>query len=252
MISETEFAQRYTSLWHQVLPMADSIVRRINVSYEQFAPTLTSKANPRRRAYVNELAFRIFAHSSRDGILRQPKPDVDALAELEQSTAFFISRLRSADEISQPDLAEREEALLISRRLFTYFAMHEATNPLSFAPKFAGCGILNTCVGDIVAEPTLYEVKAGARDFRLIDVRQVVTYCALNFASRRYLINRVVLLNPRRGISAMLDIHEDLSRASGSSASEVYADLLDFLSQDISPNEEGRLLKPSVHGTPIG
>jgi hypothetical protein len=63
----------------------------------------------------------------------------------------------------------------------------------------------------------------------------------LNFAARRYKIERVVLINPRRGVYAALDIHNDLERASGASASEVFGQILDFLSQDVSPTEPARL-----------
>lgn len=237
MISETVFAQRFTSLWHQVLPMEEAIVRRVNVSYRSFAVPLESASNPRRRAYINELAFRIFAKASTPGSsLLELRPD--EIEELEWTTAAFVSRLRSSEEMAPPDQFEREEALALARRLLRFFQTHEGQGaPLQFAPEFPGCGILNTCLGDLLAEPTLYEVKAGARDIRAVDVRQVITYCALNFAARRYDIRRAVLLNPRQGYFAELDVHEDLARASGSSASEVYAQLLDFLSQDLSPSE---------------
>jgi hypothetical protein len=221
--------------------MADAIVRRVNVSYQKFAPDLASATRPGRRAYVNELGFRLFPHFSHRGALGLHDPPDEIIEQLEQSTAFFISRLRSAEEIEVPHPAERNEALELGRRLNKCFELLEPARKLQLAPKFAGCGILDTCVGDVLAEPTLYEIKAGARDFRLIDVRQVITYCALNFASRRYKIERVVLVNPRRGIYAALDIHNDLERASGASASEVFGQILDFLSQDVSPAEPTRL-----------
>src|SRR5687767_691650 len=144
--------------------MGDVIVRRVNVSYREFARPVRSRANPRRRAYVNELAFRIFASSIVDGLPQRPDPSAERLELLEESTAFFISRLRSTEEMPAPDPAEREEALLVSRRLFSYFYMHEHGSTLRIAPEFAGCGIVNTCTGDIISEPTLFEVKAGARD----------------------------------------------------------------------------------------
>lgn len=220
--------------------MADVIVRRVNVSYREFATPVRSHANPRRRAYVNELGFRIFTSSIVDGLPRRPDPTPEQLELLEDSTAFFISRLRSKEEMPAPDPAEREEALLVSRRLFSYFHMREHDSVLRVAPEFSGCGIVNTCFGDVLSEPRLFEVKAGARDFRVIDIRQVITYCALNFASRQYDIKRAVLINPRMGVYAELDVYTDLARASGSSASEVYAQLLDFMSQDLSQGEPAR------------
>jgi hypothetical protein len=240
VISETDFAQRYTSIWHQVLPMADVIARRLNVSYRQFARPLTSTANPRRRAYINELGFRIFTSSMIDGLPRSPDPSIELVEQLEESTAFLISRLRSRDEMPRPDPTEREEALSLSRRLFTFFNQFEHGALLRAAPEFAGCGIVNTCFGDLLSEPTLFEVKAGARDFRAVDVRQIITYCALNFAARRYDIKRAALINPRQGIFAEIDVHADLERASGVTASEVYAQLLDFMSQDLSQGDVAR------------
>lgn len=217
--------------------MAESIVRRVNVGYRVFGQAINSDANPRRRAYINELGFRIFTASIAQGVVKRPDPAPSDLARLEEETAFFISRLRARDEFTAPTVPEREEALTLSRQLYRYFLIHGGDGTIDAAPHFAGCGIVNTCVGDLISQPTLYEVKAGARDFRLVDIRQVVTYCALNFASRQYVIDRVVLINPRRGIFAEIDIHADISRASGLSASEVYSQLLDFMSQDLSQGD---------------
>jgi hypothetical protein len=241
VISETEFSQKYTSLWHQVLPMADGIVRRINVDYERFGPELQSNTSPMRRGYVNELGFRIFASSVMKGELQYPEPKVGLLSELEEETARYIARLRSTKISEPPTIAERREAIFLSQRLYKFFISREPGSNLRVHPEFAGCGILNTCVGDVYAEPTLYEIKAGARDFRLIDIRQVVTYCALNFEARRYDIQRVILLNPRLGIYATLPIHDDVARASGLPAAEVYSQILDFLSQDLASNYSSRV-----------
>jgi hypothetical protein len=241
VISETEFAQKYTSLWHQVLPMADGIVRRINVDFERFASELEGNTSPMRRGYVNELAFRIFASFVIGGELHYPEPKPNLLSDLEEKTTRYIARLHSPNISSPPTAAERGEAISLSRRLYKFFVSREQGSNLRVNPEFAGCGILNTCVGDAYAEPTLYEIKAGARDFRLIDIRQVVTYCALNFEARRYDIQRVILLNPRLGIYATLPIHDDVARASGLPAAEVYSQILDFLSQDLAPNYASRV-----------
>lgn len=236
MISETEFAHRYTSLWHQVLPMADAIVRAINVSYKRFGGEIPSLAAPTRRGYVNELGFRIFAASIHDGKLEFGNLDAEALKRLEQETAAFLTRVRPNAVLYPAGVAEREEAMSLSRQLYIFFKSIPILNALHVDPQFPGCGILNSSIGDIYSEPTLYEIKAGARDFRVVDLRQVVTYCALNFASGGYNIDTVVLVNPRLGIYSSLRIHDSVSRASGQPAAVVYKQILDFLSQDLTPD----------------
>jgi hypothetical protein len=77
---------------------------------------------------------------------------------------------------------------------------------LVVSPQFEGCGIVDTCVGDVLIGPVLYEVKAGDRPVRSIDIRQLLTYAALNFAKKHRPIDRIGLVNPRLGKFFEIDL----------------------------------------------
>ena len=55
--------------------------------------------------------------------------------------------------------------------------------------------------GDLISSDALFEIKAGDRFFRSVDVRQLIMYGALNSVSQSYQINRLGLFSiPRVGI----------------------------------------------------
>ena len=66
-------------------------------------------------------------------------------------------------------------------------------------PIFTGCGYVNASEGDVIFGETIYEIKTVDRQFRGSDIRQTITYAALNFAMGNFDIGYVGLFNPRRG-----------------------------------------------------
>lgn len=85
--------------------------------------------------------------------------------------------------------------------------------------------------GDLLIDKVLCEVKAGAGRFQGRDFRQVLIYAALNFQSRKYEIDSVCLVNPRRGIYLHEDINDLCFELAGAPAREVFAEIIDFVSQ---------------------
>jgi hypothetical protein len=67
MISGIAFSKLYSSLWRDVAPTTDLFVRRINLSqYERVFPESIMPTAPRRRGFVNEVAFAMFCDSIRN------------------------------------------------------------------------------------------------------------------------------------------------------------------------------------------
>jgi hypothetical protein len=122
------------------------------------------------------------------------------------------------------------EAKSLAERLESFVQRFPGCN-VKIAPSFPGCGWLDECSGDLLIDKVLCEVKAGENRFQGRDFRQVLIYAALNFQSRRYDIGSVCLVNPRLGIY----IHEDLDDLcfglAGAPATEVFAEIVDFISQ---------------------
>jgi hypothetical protein len=97
---------------------------------------------------------------------------------------------------------------------------------VTFEPNFAGCGFLNPCVGDILIGHELYEVKAGDRRFRSTDLRQLMTYCALNYAAGTCTVTKAGCVNPRRGTYFVLELDAIAYELAGKSSSELFSDII--------------------------
>jgi hypothetical protein len=122
------------------------------------------------------------------------------------------------------------EAVVLAERLQEFFAKASQT-PMTIFPSFPGCGWLEQCEGDVFADGVLFEVKAGERSFRSADVRQLLCYCGLNFASKPYEIVDVCLVNPRTGRYVSENLERMCQRLSGRPATEVLADIVEYVSE---------------------
>lgn len=235
MISETHFASAYTAFWDQLLPMGARLVRHINLSRERWCEPMMSSVPADRRALVNEAGFRLLRARSRNGhILAQNEVSPDEELGICESARVFLEGLRRTS--SGPLLGltgeELQEAKQLAQRLSDYIDVCESGHPVLVSPSFQGCGILQACSADLFVEPTLYEIKAGDRDFRLVDVRQLLVYCALGLYSDSLRIIDVGLLNPRLGVYFRLDLDSLVRAASGRSVVETTNDIIEFLSRD--------------------
>ena len=118
------------------------------------------------------------------------------------------------------------DAVTLSIRLGYFFKERDIDlRKLTFEPRFSGCGIIDECFGDILYEKTLYEVKAGERSFRSIDLRQVLVYCALDYAAGNRAISGVCLLNPRHGVHWYAPVSEIASECGAGGAVELMDEL---------------------------
>ena len=95
--------------------------------------------------------------------------------------------------------------------------------------RFKGCGILDSCYGDLFVGSCLYEVKCVERNLRSIDIRQVLTYCALNYQSQQITIDEVSIVNPRRGIAFRYGVEALAQQVSGKNSAELFHQIGDFL-----------------------
>ena len=121
------------------------------------------------------------------------------------------------------------ESVVLAKRLINYFAEENGT--LLINPPLPGCGWVNVAEADILNGSTLYEVKAGDRHFRLTDLRQLLTYCALNFSAKLYEIREIALINPRSGAIIKDDIDHLCKRIAGTSSIKVLGDIVSFISE---------------------
>lgn len=132
------------------------------------------------------------------------------------------------------DADERREVDEISSRLSRFFT--QPNRQLLLRPRFAGCGFVDSSEGDVIFGGTLFEVKTVERLFRSSDIRQTITYAALNLASSQFAVNNVGLFNPRRGLFCDINLEQVCSEISGRPGPQ----LLALVIQAISSGEISR------------
>jgi hypothetical protein len=237
LISETNFAQDHTSAWRSLAPTTDLFVRRLNLQMctRQFAPLVSSIA-ANRRAFINEIAFENFSRQvagEGERSFFQRTPSVEAVT----SARTTIARLEklTPQGIEDPNDQENDECMKLFHRLLHFFRQVSKGKTLELAPRFSGCGIIDTCSGDVYCDRTLYEVKAGQRSFRSVDVRQLLLYAALNKAANERPLERVSLFNPRTGLSFSIGLNELCLEVAGLAAQEFLIELIRLISSgDVS------------------
>ena len=217
----------------------EGAIRRLNRgAYDRDFEPIVEATSANRRAFVNEVAFealRIFVSAARqgsgvrisEGLIQQAAPHVRTQATL---------RRRDGDYVSDLSDSECADALEQLRRLTLLLFARCAPKDVWIDPPFKGCGIVDACFGDAITQSELVEVKAGDRLFRAIDIRQAITYLALNHVSGQYAIDRVVLANPRIGISRSWEVEELCFEVSGQDR----ARLLDQVAYALSAGDVSR------------
>lgn len=232
MIDVATFSNSYSALWHSYTPTCDLFVKRLNLDmYDRFDRDMPSAVGSDRRALVAEFAFLLFA--SQITLNSPANTSTDALwnCALER-----LARFSSSGGDTSPSATEEElqEAGRIRDRLRLFF--RDSTVVTTINPSFPGCGYVDTSEGDILYGATLYEVKTVDRPFRSSDVRQLLTYAALNSLTTTYDIQRIGVVNPRRGTSWNLSLDVVSTEVSGRTASE----LLWLLTSALSSGELSR------------
>lgn len=235
MISERVFSRHYSSFWDELLPFADRFIRVINVSYEryEFAPEFDGHADADIRAFINELAFELYAllqqHAQRNEFIDLLKIDTSELEKLvAQRIAALSSTTINATSFFSP--AVKQEASTVAGSIKRFFDEYYPKSAITLKPKFIGCGFVDTCFGDCLADSDLLEIKAGDRNFRSTDIKQVLVYAALNSVKQDRQITNVVLLNPRRGVFYRTSLHALCVESSAQGSSAILGQIINFIS----------------------
>lgn len=191
MISEKTFARGYSSFWTEFTPWIQEYVSYINKGEIQrkFRP-INSLDISKFRSINNTAASIHFKN-------RVNKGNTDLEIVLKEAENFL--KFLPKNELESYILNEINSQIIIdqSNRLFEIFEQFE----LSFDPKFKGCGIIANCNGDLYYDNVLCEIKAGERNIKSADLKQLIIYCALNWLSEdRITIDHIEIFNPRQGI----------------------------------------------------
>jgi hypothetical protein len=232
MISEKNFVTSFNSSWQELAPTIQPYVRAINLGTFHFASPLKSKNEPKRRAIVNEISFLIFKSSINSIMSLKDIFESDELGKIsEQSLSLAKSfQILSNEELIPATKTELKEALSLAERLKLYLDQNEKEQKINVSPAFKGCGFIDDCYGDLLIGKTLYESKAGDRTFRLVDLKQILVYLALNYANKSYDIQDVGFVNPRLGIYYKVKATEFSFGVSGKDLIELLSEIVEFIS----------------------
>lgn len=225
MIDASGFAAHHNAFWSDRTPTSEHFVRRLNLEHaERWAPPLRKPDSQIRAAFVAELAFVRFCYATQ-GVpkdMRQAK----ALTETRQRLIPLMHDPRSLDGPLSDD--ENLQVNAIEVRLGGFFGSRNLK--LHTKPVFRGCGFVDSSEGDVISGTTLFEVKAVDRPFRSVDVRQLLTYCVLNYAAGQFDISAVGVFNPRRGLLFEMDIDRVCREMAGTSKLELFDSIVHVLS----------------------
>lgn len=234
MISETYFSNNYTSVWKSLTPSMEDFVRRWNMDgFEREWPPIPSQTDADRRGLINEAGFILFSM-----IIHRSRADAKIFAD----TGVTDSFLRAAEYVygsesnkhSKATPAEKREAQVISGRLYNYFLNQKKTDDVVVSPKFYGSGLIASCTGDVlVGKSKIIEVKSGDRKSRSVDYRQLLVYSTLNFAKTGVVVEQIGIVNPRTGVTIMVDIDIFAREISGQSAVSLFQSLIEAFSGNL-------------------
>ena len=232
MIDAATFANSYNAFWHAYTPTCEHFVRRLNLSgLTRFAPPMINSGTSKRRALIAEYAFSIFVEQA----TRASGKEKLEVGESVEDAAWRAAEVRLRPyayeglELNREfDEEENREIVEISTRLYRCFS--DPDRLAVFRPIFSGCGFVDASEGDVIFDRTIYEIKTVDRPFRSADVRQALTYSALNFSSEQFTIENVGLFNPRRGQFCKMELTDVCSEISGRPAQELLAIIIQTIS----------------------
>lgn len=232
MISELIFSRGHHSFWHKSFPFISRVVRKINLEKNHFESHFSSIIEPGRRALVNEIGFRLFEYLKTNMILDIKDIQANEIEKIKARALHYISGLQKSvlfAETGEVRHEEMEEASQICIRLSNFFLYNEPQKKLFTSPYFKGCGILNSCHGDVFCGDTLYEVKAGDREFRGDDVKQLLIYCSLANLQKHFNIDKVGLINPRNGYYSIISVNDAVEISTGNSVQDAFTEITNYL-----------------------
>ena len=237
MIDASVFASSYNSFWKTNSPTFEHFVRQINLNGKRRVDPPMDVSLSKNNSLIAELGFSLFFHEKRNRDA-ETKLGRDAIHDFSYSDAVHRISAFGKSGVHGFELTEGEfkESETISRRLSQFFNATLLAEEIFLRPIFSGCGYIDASEGDIIFGDTLFEVKTVHRPVRGIDVKQLLTYAALNFSDKKFKIDMIGIFNPRLGICWSSSVEDVCQSVSGLSSQQ----FLSTLVQTISSGEISR------------
>lgn len=217
MISAITFA-KHSSVWTQVTPTIEPAVRWMNSHQKSLGRAVANLADSRRNSLIAEAAS-LLATSDFEYVAR------NSFWVERQARSFLMKLPRGQAAASEITSDEWDEIGKLARVTKNYTST--MLDPV-FAADIPGCGVVDSAKCDILGIGELVEMKTVTRPFRSLDLRRVLTYAAMLYASG-HAVSEVTLLNPRRAVNVTLSISEIAWMTRGDSSTELLQDLIEWM-----------------------
>lgn len=241
MISERAFAKSFASFWQELVPLlTPRFVSLFNEAYQTGLVDDTGRpleAIPieagTRADIVAEFAFwgARLLHDSGQG----PDCPLEDPAMIQEASRMALEVVQKYEGV-RPDMIgpllpiELRQGQALTKNYLSLYRAFQPTTEIQFCPQFQGCGFLNAAEGDLGIDGTLVEVKTTTRKVSGNDLRQLITYLALDAGAGRQRWSHVAVFNPRRGTLHRAEIGALLLRISGGKPRvDVLAELVEFV-----------------------
>lgn len=241
MISERAFAKSFASFWQDLVPLLTPRFMGIfNEAYEKTLVGEDGKAikpvpmDPNIRAdIVAEFAFwgaRLMRErgQAHDEFVNDP-----ALIQEASQRAFDVVEQY---EGTKPEVVgplspiELQQGIALTKNYEALYRVGPAGALVTFGPRFQGCGFLDAAEGDLGINKTLIEIKTTTRRVSGKDLKQLITYLALDAGASLHRWSNVAIFNPRRGTLHLAEVDSLLLRVSGGKPRvDVLRDLVEFV-----------------------
>lgn len=231
MIDGSTFSSSYTAIWNEIAPTCELFVRQLNHRFLKRAFPPRPKTSTSNRTLIAEYGFSLFAERGNNWIKGVPRPlgEIQANAKAETKRRLMPLSAQGVELEYNFDHAASSEVQEISERLSKFFLGDRASH-LVLRPVFPGCGFIDASEGDVIHERTIFEVKTVDRLFRSNDVRQLVTYAALNSIAKKFEITNIGLMNPRNGQYCVCSMEDVAIEVAGQSKEELWSSIIDAIS----------------------
>ncbi len=199
MISEISFSRGYTSFWTEYAPWISDYVSSINKGLiERLQYPIEFGDDTIHRSINNIIAFTLFKN-----IIKENDNNIEkAFIEAKKISANY-----PRNNLESYVLSENYKKII--QRQCERLVRRYKGKPIEFYPQFSGCGIMESCQGDVFYNEILAEIKAGERGILSSDIKQIIIYCSLNWLSNNpKTIKSVEFYNPRQGILWECELEE--------------------------------------------
>jgi hypothetical protein len=220
MISETTFSRGYSSFWEEYFPWLINYSKDINIDLTTRVFKSIGKSEDSGFRSINNIIS--FTHFKNTRLEKGFSLD----SSFEEAKKIIVNFPRN--NLLSYELTPFQKEII-------EFQVEKLDNrygtDCELYPNFPGCGILNSCSGDIFKNNTLVEVKAGERSILPADLKQLITYSAMNWlnSGSNYIINKIEVFNPRQGLVWNSDLHAFISTVSNISLEDVFDQICKYL-----------------------